>query len=826
VLGAAIAVASGARALAAPDPVNEALAATDAADRTLEAEVRTLRAALGENAPPDPDTILRETTAESFESGFRLVQAVEAWRGVIGDEVGWSVIIGSAPPESFRTARIACRAVLALCAGAVERLDRAVEAADRATAEGRGAATEDEVARALHLRQVVVPLRGARATVLLALSEREPRARARLAAAALGAAARVEAVSDWSESERLIVSGLALSASERDEEALRVFEKVFSVEAIREPEGALSALVVDAALGEAMTLLRLRGPFTARAALLERTDAQPFVRGSARDAPSCLAAIDALFLIAPAEAAAWQDAAKRDDATASPWRAAHALACGLADAAARAAVYSHVSERPPPVAVDAVPAVARLALVWRRMRAGDADAAAILDPIADPNHVPRNPVERDAWQIACAAGEGSDDPARLARIGALGLAYARCCPRDEHAEAIVAAGARAAEKRLRTARGEAEAEAEATLLALLRALAGTDIRVEDARRDSWRLALGRALQSLIRRGPLDASMEHARESAAVLGSVTTSDLFAEADTLLAGAWSGLLRLAQDASIDDPALAAIARRLDDLTDPKHHRAASDPWLGDMRAYRGQALVALGRPADALMEMESLLHADALDVAPALAVESAVEALAALERGEDARALMRFIPDAESALTRLSDRAWKRVAPWTTGFMERNASRAPAPMAVFELARAASSDPVRGAAHLGRLGWAYLLNDGPDRAAECFEGALRESPTDTGLRRGLGESRLAAGDDAAAFAAFRAVARVYESRGEHPRDYWLAWARMLDILARRPRTPEGAASIRREIARLRSLDAALDHPDCMVRIRAVEDALTPR
>ena len=91
------------------------------------------------------------------------------------------------------------------------------------------------------------------------------------------------------------------------------------------------------------------------------------------------------------------------------------------------------------------------------------------------------------------------------------------------------------------------------------------------------------------------------------------------------------------------------------------------------------------------------------------------------------------------------------------------------------------------------------------------------------RGLGESNLAAGRDEPAFAAFRDLAQSLEVGQDFGRDYWHAWTRLIEILARRNHDASRSADIRREIQRLGRLPSATDHPECIARLRAIEAAL---
>ena len=116
---------------------------------------------------------------------------------------------------------------------------------------------------------------------------------------------------------------------------------------------------------------------------------------------------------------------------------------------------------------------------------------------------------------------------------------------------------------------------------------------------------------------------------------------------------------------------------------------------------------------------------------------------------------------------------------------------------------------------------LLSGRADEAAALFDRLSQLRPGVLEYRRGSAEAALAAGDDQGAFARFREIVSAAEA--DSSADAWFAWTRMLEILARNNEGGRRTTEIRREIARLRTLESALERPECLDRLRSIEDAL---
>lgn len=834
-----VSAAAWSQAPASKDALSAALRAAESAGPALASTMEEARRQIGEEAPAAPSELIGEATKkpEDLASGLRLAEGVEDWQRVMTTGGAWRlVMVDGAPEAQRRVVWTASRCVLELCASGVGVLDRAVEAADRAADAGGAPADDERMMAALHARQVVLPLRGARAAVVLAACAGAGDARRGLASAALELAVRVEPVSAWSEAERFVLSGWALALLGKHDEGMKAFERARGAAGAKDAgEGVRREAFVDASLGEALSLLESRGPVSARELMWNRLGAPPFVDAGAVDLSACLPGVDVLMVIGPREAALFHDAGARSGAMSWGWRAAGRLLERL-DFTDRGRVYGHVAARTGAATVyESLPEVARVSCAWGALSRDEPEtreAVRVLGPIADAGVPPTDVVRHDAWRLYVRAAAALGEDEALTNASALGRVYSACCGGREEAAEIVGTAAHAAERSLRSARSpEAAAHAEENLLALLRALCGESVVMVEEARDAWRLAMGRALLGLVKRGPLNESYGNAREAMVVLRQVSGDETGLEAEAALARVWAAMLRLAEEAEDEESPAIRVAQQLADMCDPRNSRAAGSASrradLADvMLAYRGQALVALGRPADALDVVERLIGGEAVaaEEPATVACDAALEALVALERDGDARALLERCGRPAGALERASRLAWRRVAPVAVGFIAGEAPVSPPPpIAVFRLAAEAAGDEAHAAMHRTRLAWSLLLAGKANEAVEVFKAAHDADPASASVRRGLGEALLAVGDDAGAFAAFSEMARALEARQEFSRDYWHTWVRMLEILARRPRTPDENARIRREIARLRSMDEALKHPDCLVRIKTVEEGL---
>lgn len=822
-----------AQAQPARDTLTPLLRAVDQSDAALAAAASAMQPGPNDPALPNPSELFRRASASpaNLPTGLALADAAEAWhQRMTHNGAARFVMVG----EDSSSIRAAARSVIALTAAATAVLDRAIDAADRASDEGREGPGDEQVTAALHARQIVLPLRAARAALVLAASANDPKNQTMIAALALETSLRVEAVSAWSESERLLVSGWALVLNGKAPEGLAALGKARAAANAKDADGDVrSEVLIDAALGEALALLASRGPVTARESMQRNMAAAPFVSENRVDLWAFLVGAEVLMRIAPLEAAMFQDASARAAAMSWPWRTVESV-LPLLDFAARGVVYNHLGARlSATTAFDALPDSARVAFAWSALSKADPDfdaAQRAVAPLADPEQSPSDVVYRDASRLFCRAGAPSDDPIVLARVSRVGLAFADCCAQDDGIGEVLAAAAHAAEKRLRFAKSSDGLDAaQRDLVAALRALSSAPIRMEDAERDPWRLALGRVMLGLVSRGSREESEAYANESLSTLRLVTSGDAVLESEIILAETWTALLRVVEDSDDEEAPVGRIAAQLTDLCTPAKSRSPAATEHIErakvMAVGRARALLATRHPAEALAELEPFIGADASPTSRAL--DAGIEALVLLEREAEARSLAARSTGAASTLARLSRRAWTSMEKSTAGFIADAAPPSPPspppPTTVFGLAADHSGDAAQSTMHRTRLAWSLLLGGHATEAAEAFRAALQEDPSSAGLRRGLAESLLVVQDEESAFRLFSEIAKALEARQEFSRDYWHAWTRMLEILSRRPRTPDEDARIRREIARLRSLDSALEQPDCMVRIKELESRL---
>lgn len=826
----------GAAAGAAPtrDRLTPMVRAVDESDPSLVAAAETVRTR-GDAPLPDPARLFAEAAEAAGElaTAQRLSDAAESWTGAMMRDGGWwFVMVGSASNPVRQSVRASARAVVALSAGATAVTDRAVDAADRASAEGRPIAEDDALILAIHTRQIVLPLRAARATIAVAASESSEDRRKRLSAMSLEAALRVEPVSAWSEVERFLVSGWGLLLLDRHDESFAAFEKARTAALAKDaPPGVRDAAMIESALGSTLVLLRSRGPVTAREALTPRFREPAFMTGRSGMIAS-LAAIDVMLQISAVEAATLKDGTARLSALAWPWRQAQDLANRSEDPE-RAAIYAHLSRAVGEAGVaEQMPPIAHVTHGWSLLKTEPprlSAAGSALEALARPASPPTDAVGRDAWIFYTIAGEASDDPSVLRRTAEIGTAYASCCADDPRAFLALGSAARASERLLRIAADSGTAEwAETQLISSLLLLDLADLRVEDGDRDPWRLVLGRVLLRIIGRSSLSGAMTRAKGATETLRRVSGEAASLEAEALIAQVWSALLRQAEQESDEEAPVERLASTLADLTDPKRSRAASSAsprsdLQAIMTACRAQALMARRRAADALSELERLISDDAAASAPPLALEVAVEAFASLENESEARRLVQRMASAPAVLARLSRLAWRGVLPATEGFIAGGTRGGTPPITVFRLAAETARETDQIIVQRTRLAWALLLAGRAEESVVEFSAVEALDPRNASVLRGLGESLLESGDEAGAFARFSTMAQALEAQQEFSRDYWHAWTRMLEILSRRPRTPDSDATIRREIARLRGMPSALEHPACLSRLRDVEERL---
>jgi tetratricopeptide (TPR) repeat protein len=277
------------------------------------------------------------------------------------------------------------------------------------------------------------------------------------------------------------------------------------------------------------------------------------------------------------------------------------------------------------------------------------------------------------------------------------------------------------------------------------------------------------------------------------------------------------------------LLALSEHPEDAFDAT--RGGWTPPAWDLTIFRARALLALGRAQEASTLVAPLWSQDTAprpEIRRALLVTlEAALALCERERADEAASRLAAFEDAGSTepsatLRRLSDRAWRWLAPFAQPLQPEASRPAHVCPDVFALAAQHGGQPDRAGIENGRLGWALLLaGRGPEAAAQ-FERVLRDddpSPPPA-LLRGLGEAHLANGAREKAFAAFRRAAQASPADSA---DAWHAWTRLLDLMSTSSDAAERSPAIRREIARLRALPHAERFPVGLERLRIIENRL---
>lgn len=768
----------------------------------------------------------------SLASALALADKIEAWAYEMNRQGTPRFVLAGAPPDARTPGMIeAARAITLGSAALSASIDRAVQQAD-ALLPAAGPVDEDLILRAVHTRQIILPVRAARAAAFLAMTSQDPAIAQRLAESALETALRIEPVSPWSEAERRLAAGVALLALKKYEDAAGSFKPLASFHKKEEaaPEAWRTESLFDAAIGESIAILRWRGPVTAREMLTNALKGPDFLAENTSALQARLAVIDALIAVSKAEAAAIENLALRRRAEEHPWKIARQIAVE-ASPTDRAAIYQHLGQRPVPRAapdqIHPMQRAARAAHLARIQPDEPIEALGLLAPFALDERAPEDAVDRDAWLLYASLASSKDGTHHARQASLLGARFASCCAADPRAPSILIAAARAAESAWRAAPPQDSDQDYATLLDLLRTLAGDAIALEPAERDRWRLALARLLHAEVERGPFEASAHAAREAIASLARVSHPESLLEAQRFTARVLASLLSVAEDAKAPDlpdtqQAVRRIASQLLEAADPRSVAAAGSAApqesSREMAVWRARALVAMGRPADAWSEIEPQTSTDDPPASDE-AIFVACESLMALERDSDARAILaRSNARFEERLARRSDLEWRETQTTVPAFPDPQNVIA-APVAVYRLAAEHAPDPASAAMQRTRLGWALLLNGRPEPAAESFSEALELDPMILSARRGLAEALLAGADEAGAFAQFRAIADSLGQGGEAHDDWWRAWTRMIEILARREPSPDHVARVRREIERLRALPSAVQRPDCMARLEAV-------
>jgi len=813
-------------------------------------------AALGaEFGGPDAAMEAGRGAGDVMDRGMGLGEMVERWARWGGERGVWSAaLVGMPGEEGWRAARIGSRRVLALARDAAEMIEAGVDEADAGPGLGRDEESQRRIGAALHEREVVLPLRAARASVALAATTAVGEDRARLARGALDLARGVQGVSAWAEAEIALSSAHALALLGEDAEAERLYAEAGRLAGAAELKGPYGdAALIEATLGAALARAHGEGAMKGLRELSVEL-ARPAQRAVlSADLGLALLAGDAALRMATDAEMAKSGESQREAALATALdRYGQALGVregGRSRAWVVEAALDHVGARVAERASYAgLPAVAPVALARRLARAPGTRARAI-EILEATLERPANQLGALApaalWELAGAYAQVGS-AAALAKATEAYLRFAERYATDERAASAVSLACAAADRSLRlgdgAGGGEVESRVNLALVALRRAhtFAG-----EVEARDGWRLALMRLLNWRVESGLVSGreSEASAREVSAVAGSVREAGLVVEALLERASAWDAVERWSGEEAGAEKLRAEAATRA--LAAADDAAAELGTWTGGedvskragLASVRGRALLTLGRGEEALRTIAPYLEArGSAELAPvALAQVLGVGLEAMLETGsglEDAWGLAQRLEAARAGagrgiVERWTRRGWERTLPLTRGFVAGGGFAAlveAKELIAAEIGVRLSEGSVGGAeweVSSRRLAWFELAAGRGRDAVGLFEGLVRARAGVNEYERGLGEARLMTGDDEGAFAVFREiVARAEDEKGA---DVWIAWTRMLEILARRNEDWARTAEIRRQIARLRALPSALDQPECLDRLRAVEDGL---
>lgn len=794
--------------------------AVDAIDPALV----TGAAPMVEGAPAAPRGA-REVIAEvgagaaTFDAAQVLIDAAAAWEewGRVAGRPSY-VLFGLPEASRLGAARRAAREVAALAAAAQPVIDRAVERADQLPEAQRPAELEERIERAIHARQVLLPLQSVRAALLIASTTADERSRKVLSRAVGDVARKVADVSAWAESERRLLSALALAIEGKGAEAPTELEAAEKAVRANDADPALRQRVLaESVFIRALALLHSRGPMTARESLEQAWERPPLLEGGRRDTALGLVAAEMMVRVAREEAVRLPSTADRDGPLMLALARYAELLVGL-EADERGAVYWALSRQVPTTKeAEQLPPVARVARAQARLAAGaESDAAADLAGLIARGG--SGPLDADALLLRARALAGAGERGEAVRAATGFADKFSSDPRAGEALAEAAAYARA----------EFRAGPDDSRLAVFEAAL---VRTDEAEqpvpdRDEWRLEMARLVMARLATAEL---VTHGSRADAALGRIVAAERIDGAARERIAMWRDVLRrlratAAEDASLDPAALRAAALLGEAVAAPFEgwKRAGFEmASLGDVvKVAAAESRAATGDAKGALSLIEGL----AAHNAEAAAV--AAEAHIALGEGDAARGLLARLasgadgPIARGVLAPLAARAWRDIEPRTREFIAGGDPVAgPDPLVFALLTENAAGDMVAR----DRLAWALLLSGRAGDSAELFERIL-DGRRRSDLLRGLGEARLASGDSEHAFAAFREIAAGLETVQSYNRDYWHAWTRMIEILGTRPEAKERAASIRREITRLRAMPSAKEHGACIGRIEAVEKQLS--
>jgi hypothetical protein len=828
-------------------------------------------------APPAVVESATPQTINPITVGLTEVSAVEAWfewTALSGSDL--SVLFGVPAPADAAAVDLAARSILRLVSSATKHLEAGIAAHDKAQAAdaaGAGAAgnptSDEETTRAVHARTVLLPLRAARAMLLTAAIETNTAKRAAIAVSASKIAGAAEPVSPWADAERSLLMGIAglLEATERPEAARAALDHIAAArKTITEPDAPRG---LELELGDEVALVSVLGVAMAQPSadvlkVLDRVLEQPAMMASVQ--ARIIAAELRLRIMSPQgvksgvlsaaapEAAfagfvAEYDRAERDGR--DPVPALQRLMVASADlVGGRGALADPKSTEvggPTSVARSGVSS----ASVVRLLAAVD---RVLTEPSEQSVNAAANAVrampESSPWRRIGARVMLSASPG----TGRTGIEHAPLAP--DAAAARLALARAAVELLDAVPEGEDQSRLltrAADILAPLGPTADLDLSEKVFTLAATHGVNARVTAGRSQWGLKEVFEARAERSLASRDPAAASDWLKRADELTAPGvppcaecwWSVMDALLRDADAVDSKGALIeevvgrTERAVSTWITLDGRPASVP-ITPPRAEPDMGLI--------LSDIEKRMRPIAIDVQTwrrlqggtkptqptridPLSPDAAVllESASASETGATDRlrsALERMEPSQGGVWTaRLIDRAWAQLRRHTRGFIEAPGDE-PARNAAAVLALMSSyADSLPETASGGareRCAWGLLLSSDASAASAMFKRCIAASGKRVDLMRGLGESLVAAGDDAAAFGAFRDVSTATAAVGENARDHFHAWARMLEILSRQNTDGSKSALIARESRRLMLLNPATNCAECAERIKAVADA----
>ncbi len=726
------------------------------------------------------------------------------WAGLGGS--ARATLYGLPAPADKAAIELACRSILSLAQSSARGIDAGIKAHDENDAQTKPE-DEERINRAIHARTVRLPLRVARATLMSAAIESDAARRAQLIEKARKLAEGAEPVSPWADVERSLLRALAAIATGGENagaEAQRYLSAAAkSVEESGDP-GALGELFgLERELAGLLALAKRSGVSAALSAVTVDTPGSP--TGGAGEARRRALAELRLRLVCGA-----LPVSQAPEQALSGFQGL-ALAGGPAGSidAAWARLYAILRAGPAPRGGTVQSAMLALA----RLDDGQTDGA---------------PAEAVAAVSALAKG----DP----WVDALALALLDREPRGvESRRALAQAGLALSER----TSGRA---ARVGVLSRVRTLLGPlGPRGDSELKRSVFEALREAGDPARVQGPggawgekevLEAMAEQAapQDAAALL---VRADALADADhpACVACWWRSLdvqLRVAPRTGDAERNIVATAEKL---------KTAWDAWMHNTRHHEWQADPAVREVVESAL-WDSMLQLDGVERTLA-AHENLLGNRTWTPIGRDLLVLSATARNAEASQhlhealgklddaafaewgSRLCDRAWAVLLPQAVEFTDARVppavESAAATLGVLsgvlerfpEASRAAASE---------RCAWGLLWAGKAVDAAPLFERAIGGSGRRIDLVRGLAESKLRTGDDAGAFGLFREITTAAQPGGDHARDYFHAWARMLEILKRQNTDGTRGELISREVNRLRLLEPARFCPTCAERIEA--------